>query len=60
MSKMEKESSFELEDSITSHSWHSPSKETCLKLPKGIRDQVIDARWIQKKRGSSYNPEQFM
>ncbi|XVF50387.1 hypothetical protein PTKIN_Ptkin04bG0095700 [Pterospermum kingtungense] len=35
----------------------STSKETCLKLPIGGRGRVIDVRWIQKKRGSSYNPE---
>ncbi|KAI7999064.1 DNA-directed RNA polymerase subunit beta [Camellia lanceoleosa] len=35
----------------------STSKETCLKLPTGGRGRVIDVRWIQKKRGSSYNPE---
>nr|ADD31197.1 RNA polymerase beta subunit protein [Ximenia americana] len=33
------------------------SKETCLKLPIGGRGRVIDVRWSQKKRGSSYNPE---
>nr|AKZ23838.1 RNA polymerase beta subunit [Androsace occidentalis] len=35
----------------------SMSKETCLKLPTGGRGRVIDVRWIQKKGGSSYNPE---
>ncbi|OMP10601.1 hypothetical protein CCACVL1_00852, partial [Corchorus capsularis] len=35
----------------------SASKETCLKLPIGGRGRVIDVRWIQKKGGSSYNPE---
>ncbi|KAI7979981.1 DNA-directed RNA polymerase subunit beta [Camellia lanceoleosa] len=35
----------------------STSKETCLKLPTGGRGRVIDVRWIQKKWGSSYNPE---
>ncbi|KAJ4699404.1 DNA-directed RNA polymerase subunit beta', partial [Melia azedarach] len=35
----------------------STSKETCLKLPIGGRGRVIDVRWIQKKGGSSYNPE---
>ncbi|KEH16242.1 DNA-directed RNA polymerase subunit beta [Medicago truncatula] len=35
----------------------STSKETCLKLPIGGRGRVIDVRWIQKKAGSSYNPE---
>ncbi|GMN33178.1 hypothetical protein TIFTF001_041846, partial [Ficus carica] len=35
----------------------STSKETCLKLPIGGRGRVIDVRWIQKKEGSSYNPE---
>nr|YP_010593667.1 RNA polymerase beta subunit [Elatostema salvinioides]WAJ54344.1 RNA polymerase beta subunit [Elatostema salvinioides] len=35
----------------------STSKETCLKLPIGGRGRVIDVRWIQKRRGSSYNPE---
>uniref|UniRef100_A0A6N2MDU2 DNA-directed RNA polymerase subunit beta n=1 Tax=Salix viminalis TaxID=40686 RepID=A0A6N2MDU2_SALVM len=35
----------------------STSKETCLKLPTGGRGRVIDVRWIQKKGGSSYNPE---
>ncbi|KAH1098712.1 hypothetical protein J1N35_015633 [Gossypium stocksii] len=33
----------------------STSKETCLKLPIG--GTVIDVRWVQKKWGSSYNPE---
>ncbi|QHN77721.1 DNA-directed RNA polymerase subunit beta [Arachis hypogaea] len=35
----------------------SSSKETCLKLPIGGRGRVVDVRWIQKKRGSNYNPE---
>nr|QVX28821.1 RNA polymerase beta subunit [Ctenodon histrix] len=35
----------------------SSSKETCLKLPIGGKGRVIDVRWIQKKRGSNYNPE---
>ncbi|RWR77870.1 RNA polymerase beta subunit chloroplast [Cinnamomum micranthum f. kanehirae] len=35
----------------------STAKETCLKLPIGGRGRVIDVRWIQKKGGSSYNPE---
>ncbi|KAK8516953.1 hypothetical protein V6N12_032153 [Hibiscus sabdariffa] len=35
----------------------STSKETCLKLLIGGRGRVIDVRWIQKKGGSSYNPE---
>nr|YP_009679081.1 RNA polymerase betasubunit [Teucrium mascatense]QDF64437.1 RNA polymerase betasubunit [Teucrium mascatense] len=35
----------------------STSKETCLKLPRGGRGRVIDVRWIQKRGGSSYNPE---
>ncbi|KAL2224684.1 UNVERIFIED_CONTAM: DNA-directed RNA polymerase subunit beta [Sesamum indicum] len=35
----------------------STSKETCLKLPIGGRGRVIDVRWIQKRGGSSYNPE---
>nr|YP_010954144.1 RNA polymerase beta subunit [Hydrobryum floribundum]WMV01539.1 RNA polymerase beta subunit [Hydrobryum floribundum]WMV01616.1 RNA polymerase beta subunit [Hydrobryum floribundum] len=35
----------------------STSKETCLKLPIGGRGRVVDVRWIQKKGGSSYNPE---
>nr|QYB20416.1 RNA polymerase beta subunit [Adenophora racemosa]QYJ56525.1 RNA polymerase beta subunit [Adenophora kayasanensis] len=35
----------------------STSKETCLKLPIGGRGRVIDVRWIQKRVGSSYNPE---
>nr|YP_009136992.1 RNA polymerase beta subunit [Adenophora remotiflora]AKE32215.1 RNA polymerase beta subunit [Adenophora remotiflora] len=35
----------------------STSKETCLKLPIGARARVIDVRWIQKRVGSSYNPE---
>lgn len=35
----------------------STSKETCLKLPIGGRGRVIDVRWLQKKGGSSYNPE---
>nr|APB94785.1 RNA polymerase beta subunit [Daucus aureus] len=35
----------------------STSKETCLKLPLGGRGRVIDVRWIQKRVGSSYNPE---
>ncbi|KAK3217869.1 hypothetical protein Dsin_011839, partial [Dipteronia sinensis] len=35
----------------------STLKETCLKLPIGGRGRVIDVRWIQKKGGSSYNPE---
>nr|YP_010320105.1 RNA polymerase beta subunit [Parnassia nubicola]UJJ82799.1 RNA polymerase beta subunit [Parnassia nubicola]UUA66383.1 RNA polymerase beta subunit [Parnassia nubicola]UUA66473.1 RNA polymerase beta subunit [Parnassia nubicola]UUA66563.1 RNA polymerase beta subunit [Parnassia nubicola] len=35
----------------------STSKETCLKLPIGGRGRVIDVRWVQKKGGSSYNPE---
>ncbi|TYI71694.1 hypothetical protein E1A91_D07G006800v1, partial [Gossypium mustelinum] len=26
----------------------STSKETCLKLPIGGRDRVIDVRWVQK------------
>ncbi|KAG4161004.1 hypothetical protein ERO13_D01G029500v2 [Gossypium hirsutum] len=29
----------------------STSKETCLKLPIGGRDRVIDVRWVQKKGG---------
>ncbi|KAJ0074642.1 hypothetical protein Patl1_37435 [Pistacia atlantica] len=37
----------------------STSKETCLKLPIGGRGRVIDVRWIQKKGGSSYNPERI-
>jgi DNA-directed RNA polymerase subunit beta len=28
--------------------------ETCLKLPIGGRGQVIDVRWIQKKKGWSF------
>ncbi|KAL4274334.1 hypothetical protein AHAS_AhasUnG0003300 [Arachis hypogaea] len=35
----------------------SSSKKTCLKLPIGGRGRVVDVRWIQKKRGSNYNPE---
>ncbi|KAL8546098.1 hypothetical protein ACS0TY_005991 [Phlomoides rotata] len=35
----------------------STSKETCLKLPIGGKGRVIDVRWIQKRGGSSYNPE---
>jgi DNA-directed RNA polymerase subunit beta len=35
----------------------STAKETSLKLPIGGRGRVIDVRWIQKKGGSSYNPE---
>nr|QGW48305.1 hypothetical protein [Raphanus sativus]QGW48528.1 hypothetical protein [Raphanus sativus] len=35
----------------------STSKETCFKLPIGGRGRVIDVRWVQKKGGSSYNPE---
>ncbi|KAK4748489.1 hypothetical protein SAY87_015075 [Trapa incisa] len=35
----------------------STSKETCLKLPIGGRGRVIDVRCIQKRGGSSYNPE---
>ena len=35
----------------------STSKETCLKLSTGGRGRVIDVRWIQKRGGSSYNPE---
>nr|QWL22026.1 RNA polymerase beta subunit [Cassytha capillaris]QWL22484.1 RNA polymerase beta subunit [Cassytha capillaris]QWL22875.1 RNA polymerase beta subunit [Cassytha capillaris] len=35
----------------------SAAKETCLKLPIGGRGRVIDVRWMQKKGGSSYNPE---
>nr|YP_010392340.1 RNA polymerase beta subunit [Campanula pallida]UPX07948.1 RNA polymerase beta subunit [Campanula pallida] len=35
----------------------STSKETCLKLPIGGRGRVLDVRWIQKRVGSSYNPE---
>nr|ASA38102.1 RNA polymerase beta subunit [Lobelia fenshamii] len=35
----------------------STSKETCLKLPLGGRGRVIDVRWLQKKGGSSSNPE---
>nr|QOC72082.1 RNA polymerase beta subunit [Allium oschaninii]WOK80958.1 RNA polymerase beta subunit [Allium oschaninii] len=37
----------------------STSKETSLKLPIGGRGRVIDVRWIQKKTGSSYNPEKI-
>nr|YP_010158641.1 RNA polymerase beta subunit [Campanula zangezura]QRG30859.1 RNA polymerase beta subunit [Campanula zangezura] len=35
----------------------STSKETCLKLPIGGRGRVLDVRWIQKRVGSSVNPE---
>ncbi|KAL5697120.1 DNA-directed RNA polymerase [Ranunculus cassubicifolius] len=41
----------------TPHNLVSTAKETCLKLPIGGRGRVIDVRWIQKKGGSSYNPE---
>nr|ATG24602.1 RNA polymerase beta subunit [Lobelia fervens subsp. fervens] len=35
----------------------STAKETCLRLPIGGRGRVIDVRWLQKKGGSSDNPE---
>ncbi|KAJ0989624.1 hypothetical protein J5N97_007980 [Dioscorea zingiberensis] len=35
----------------------STAKETYLKLSIGGRGRVIDVRWIQKRGGSSYNPE---
>nr|ART64964.1 RNA polymerase beta subunit [Gynostemma pentaphyllum] len=57
---MAKESSYAQEDSILTSILGiqvSTSKETCLKLPIGGRGRVIDVRWIQKKGGSSYNPE---
>nr|YP_009404775.1 RNA polymerase beta subunit [Lobelia kauaensis]ASA36760.1 RNA polymerase beta subunit [Lobelia kauaensis] len=37
----------------------STLKETCLKLPIGGRGRVIDVRWLQKKGGSSSNPEKI-
>jgi DNA-directed RNA polymerase subunit beta len=58
--KMVKESSYAPEDRLLRAILGiqvSTSKETCLKLPIGGRGRVIDVRWIQKKGGSSYNPE---
>lgn len=58
--QMAKESSYSPEDRLLRAILGiqvSTSKETCLKLPTGGRGRVIDVRWIQKKGGSSYNPE---
>nr|YP_009462522.1 RNA polymerase beta subunit [Boehmeria spicata]AUV64861.1 RNA polymerase beta subunit [Boehmeria spicata] len=58
--QMAKESSYAPEDTLLRAILGiqlSTSKETCLKLPIGGRGRVIDVRWIQKRRGSSYNPE---
>ncbi|WVZ26796.1 hypothetical protein V8G54_000098 (mitochondrion) [Vigna mungo] len=58
--QMAKESSYSPEDRLLRAILGiqvSTSKETCLKLPIGGRGRVIDVRWIQKKGGSSYNPE---
>ncbi|KAL4009949.1 hypothetical protein IC575_030772 [Cucumis melo] len=58
--QMSKESSYAPEDRLLRAILGiqvSTSKETCLKLPIGGRGRVIDVRWIQKKGGSSYNPE---
>ncbi|KAJ7941636.1 DNA-directed RNA polymerase subunit beta, partial [Quillaja saponaria] len=58
--QMAKESSYAPEDRLLRAILGiqvSTSKETCLKLPIGGRGRVIDVRWIQKKGGSSYNPE---
>nr|YP_010721855.1 RNA polymerase beta subunit [Pilea cavernicola]WDS80925.1 RNA polymerase beta subunit [Pilea cavernicola] len=58
--QMAKESSYAPEDRLLRAILGiqlSTSKETCLKLPIGGRGRVIDVRWIQKMRGSSYNPE---
>nr|ADD31199.1 RNA polymerase beta subunit protein [Gonopterodendron arboreum] len=58
--QMTKESSYAPEDRLLRAILGiqvSTSKETCLKLPIGGRGRVIDVRWIQKKGGSSYNPE---
>ncbi|KAF4402738.1 hypothetical protein G4B88_010190, partial [Cannabis sativa] len=60
MPQMAKESSYAPEDRLSRAILGiqiSTSKETCLKLPIGSRGRVIDVRWIQKKGGSSYNPE---
>ncbi|KAI3472749.1 hypothetical protein Pfo_030333, partial [Paulownia fortunei] len=58
--KMVKESSYAPEDRLLRAILGiqvSTSKETCLKLPIGGRGRVIDVRWIQKRGGSSSNPE---
>nr|YP_010581394.1 RNA polymerase beta subunit [Triphyophyllum peltatum]UZT27799.1 RNA polymerase beta subunit [Triphyophyllum peltatum] len=58
--QMSKESSYAPEDRLLRAILGiqvSTSKETCLKLPIGGRGRVIDVRWIQKRGGSSYNPE---
>jgi DNA-directed RNA polymerase subunit beta len=58
--QMAKESSYAPEDRLLRAILGiqiSTSKETCLKLPIGGRGRVIDVRWIQKRGGSSYNPE---
>lgn len=58
--KMVKDSSYTPEDRLLRAILGiqvSTSKETCLKLPIGGRGRVIDVRWLQKKGGSSYNPE---
>ncbi|KAJ8746882.1 hypothetical protein K2173_012860 (mitochondrion) [Erythroxylum novogranatense] len=58
--QMAKESSYAPEDRLLRAILGiqvSTSKETCLKLPIGGRGRVIDVRWVQKKGGSSYNPE---
>nr|YP_010601701.1 RNA polymerase beta subunit [Shivparvatia glanduligera]WAM61277.1 RNA polymerase beta subunit [Shivparvatia glanduligera] len=58
--QMAKESSYAPEDRLLRAILGiqvSTSKETCLKLSIGGRGRVIDVRWIQKKGGSSYNPE---
>nr|WRH31664.1 RNA polymerase beta subunit [Pereskia aculeata] len=58
--QMAKESSYAPEDRLLRAILGiqvSTSKETCLKLPIGGRGRVIDVRWIQKERGSNYNPE---
>ncbi|KAL2894152.1 DNA-directed RNA polymerase subunit beta [Bienertia sinuspersici] len=60
--QMAKESSYAPEDRLLRAILGiqiSTSKETCLKLPIGGRGRVIDVRWIQKRGGSSYNPERI-
>nr|YP_010601446.1 RNA polymerase beta subunit [Eremogone acicularis]WAM61022.1 RNA polymerase beta subunit [Eremogone acicularis] len=60
--QMAKESSYAPEDRLLRTILGisvSTSKETCLKLPIGGRGRVIDVRWIQKRGGSSYNPEKI-
>ena len=57
---MEKESSYAPENRLLRAILGiqvSTSKEACLKLPIGGRGRVIDVQWMQKKGGSSYNPE---